>query len=129
MPTRQLRAGEYVTDELFNPALSFKVSDGWQRLSEASDKLILLDNPEGGKFVFTTPLHVFTPSDSSEQKEVLAPGNVDEWVLWFTRHPNPRTSQPTPVSVGGAYGQLIDVTATSIGGVEAFTSRRPGGKG
>jgi hypothetical protein len=32
---------------------------------------------------------------------------------WFQRHPNLETSEPFPVSVGGASGMRINVTSTS----------------
>jgi hypothetical protein len=69
--------------------------------------------PEGGQLTFTSPLHVFDPSNPSEPKEVPAPETADQWVSWFQSHPNLETSKPVPESVGDASGMRIDVTATS----------------
>ena len=68
---------------------------------------------EDGQLFFTNPSHVFDPNNPSERKKVPAPQNADEWVSWFQRHPNLNTSKPVPVSVGGASGMQIDVTASS----------------
>jgi hypothetical protein len=68
---------------------------------------------KGGYLIFSKPRHVFDPSNPSEQKEVPAPENVDEWVSWFQSHPNLETSKPVPARVGGASGMRIDVPVTS----------------
>jgi hypothetical protein len=76
---------------------------------------MLIENPrsEAGQLIFTSPRHVFHPSTLSEPKEAPAPDNADEWASWFQRHPNLETSNPAPVSVGGASGMRIDVTPLS----------------
>jgi len=104
----------YATSE-FDPALSFTHSDGWQTFagSETPAAALFSDGPEGGELNFTSPLHVFDPTNPSEPKELPAPENTDEWVSWFQRHPNLDTSKPGPASVGGASGKQIDVTASS----------------
>jgi uncharacterized protein YjbI with pentapeptide repeats len=79
---------------------------------ETADAL-LLNGPEGGQLIFTTHLHIFDPRNLSALEEVPTPENAKEWASWFERHPNLETSKPVPVSVGGASGVRIDVTAGS----------------
>jgi uncharacterized protein YjbI with pentapeptide repeats len=102
----------YVTDE-FEPAFSFTVGEGWVLLApEMADFLLMGRNDVGGgALAFTSPLQVFDPSHLSEPREVPAPDNADEWASWFQKHPNLETSNPVPVSLGGASGERIDVTA------------------
>jgi uncharacterized protein YjbI with pentapeptide repeats len=102
-----------VTTE-FEPALSYYIGESWGA-SEAPSELYLsfFRPPEEGQLIFTSPSHVFDPSSQSEAKKVSAPENAKEWLSWFQRHPNLETSKPVPVSVGGASGMQIDVTASS----------------
>jgi uncharacterized protein YjbI with pentapeptide repeats len=111
-----LPAGEFAADD-FNPALSLRLSDGWAFGVEKPDVLALglfgssLLGPPQGQLDFSSHIdHVFDPSNLSEQTEVSAPENVDEWVSWFRQHPNLDTSKPASVRVGGATGMRIDTT-------------------
>jgi uncharacterized protein YjbI with pentapeptide repeats len=108
---------EYLTEEYaFEPTFRFAISSWfWEASSpQTADELFIKKTwPERGYLTFTSPLHVFDPSNPSERKEVPAPENVDEWFSWFQSHPNLETSKPVPVSVGGASGMRIDVTVTS----------------
>jgi uncharacterized protein YjbI with pentapeptide repeats len=111
-----LPAGEFAADD-FNPALSLRLSDGWAFGVEKPDDLALgllgssLLGPSQGELHFSSHIdHVFDPINLSEQTEVPAPENVDEWVSWFRQHPNLDTSKPAPVRVGGATGMRIDAT-------------------
>jgi uncharacterized protein YjbI with pentapeptide repeats len=115
MPKGGLHVGPYVTiDGGFEPALLFTISKGWRRPHpEAIDLLYLDRGPHGGVLAFASPRHVFDPNNPSEREEVTAPGNAREWVSWFQRHRSLDTSKPVPVTVGGAPGKRIDVTATS----------------
>jgi len=105
---------EFVTTE-FEPALSYNISESWVATTETTGELTLslLLGPEHGDLIFTSPSHVFDPSSPSEPTKVPAPENTKEWISWFQRHPNLETSEPVPVSVGGASGMQIDVTASS----------------
>jgi len=94
----------------FEPALSVSLSEEWE-INEVSNQIYLYG--KGGYLIFSKPRHVFDPSNPSEQKEVPAPENVDEWVSWFQSHPNLETSKPVPESVGGASGMRIAVALTS----------------
>jgi hypothetical protein len=88
-----------------------KASPRRKFFDEAPNWLFL--DGKGGYLSFANPHHVFDPSNPSEQKEVPAPENVDEWVSWFQSHPNLETSKLGPASVGGASGMWIDVAVTS----------------
>jgi len=96
----------------FEPALSYNISGGWKLTTETTD-VLLLEGPERGQLIFTSPSHVFDPSSPSEPTKISAPENAKEWLSWFQRHPNLETSKPVPVSVGGASGMQIDVTAST----------------
>jgi len=102
-----------VTTE-FEPSLSYFISESWGA-REAPGELYFsfFRGPEEGQLVFTSPSHVFDPSSPSKAKKGSAPENAKEWLSWFQRHPNLETSKPVPVSVGGASGMQIDVTASS----------------
>jgi hypothetical protein len=116
MPDGTIKAGQYVTTEptgRFPHPQSFRVGDGW-RLSYPETILELsLAGPEGGQLLFTRALYVFDPNTPTKPKEVPAPENSDEWVSWFQSHPNLDTSEPVPLSVGGASGKQIVVTLSS----------------
>jgi uncharacterized protein YjbI with pentapeptide repeats len=96
----------------FEPALTYNISGGWLLSNETTEELFLV-GPERGQLFFTSPSHVFDPSSPSEPTKVSAPENAKEWLSWFQRHPNLETSKPVAVSVGGASGMQIDVTASS----------------
>jgi WD40 repeat protein len=113
LPNRFESASHYVTVD-FEPAFSFDVGQDWQfGAAETHDQVFIQTGPKGGQLLSTNPRHVFDPANLSEPKELPAPENTTEWVSWFQRHPNLETSKPIPVSVGGASGKLIDVTASS----------------
>jgi uncharacterized protein YjbI with pentapeptide repeats len=106
---------KYVSGE-FEPALSLRVSSyGWYpSYTDTSDKHdLFLEHLKGGQLIFTNPSSVIDLSTPSEPHLLPEPENVDEWALWFQRHPNLETSNSVPVKVGGASGVQIDVTDVS----------------
>jgi hypothetical protein len=105
-----LSPGVNVAD-VFDPAFEFEVGNGWG-VEETADS-VGIRNPPKRSLSFANPLYVYDPSNPSEPKEVPAPENAKEWLSWFQSHPNLETSKPVPVSVGGASGMQIDVTASS----------------
>jgi Pentapeptide repeats (8 copies) len=129
IPGMSIRAGEYDSDE-FVPAFHFEVGKGWQgQSSEETDYMSLgvdvrMDPQkyisETSDLIVTNPLSIFNArnwSDArtlSELETLPAPENADEWASWFQEHPNLETSEPKPVSVGGAPGIQIDVTDVSL---------------
>jgi uncharacterized protein YjbI with pentapeptide repeats len=112
IPDGTIYPGQYAARE-FDPALSFTVSDGWRLPYPETTEQLSVGGPDGGALIFTNPRHVYDPNNPSEPKEVPAPETVDEWASWFQSHPNLDTSKPLPLSVGGAPGKRIDVTANS----------------
>jgi WD40 repeat protein len=107
-----LSKGVHVAD-VFDPAFRFEVGKGWE-VFEATDFVDMETEPKGSRLSFTNPLYyVFDPTNPSEKKQVTEPENAREWLSWFQRHPKLDTSKPDPVSVGGASGMQIDVTASS----------------
>ena len=111
MPDGQHRKS--ITTE-FEPTLSYNISQSWVVKETPGElTLSLVQGPENGDLIFTSPSHVFDPSSPSEPTKVPAPENTKEWLSWFQRHPNLETSKPVPVSVGGASGMQIDVAASS----------------
>jgi hypothetical protein len=105
--------GEYVTAK-FEPALRYEVGEEeWAAVDQEMAHWLGIRPSEDSELTFTSPLHVFDPSNPSEPKEVPAPQEVDKWVSWFQSHPNLDTSKPVPVRVGGTSGIQIDVTTTS----------------
>lgn len=110
----------YIVDK-FDPAFRIEAGKGWQLSGQTVDVVVDEYVPEGAsrfassrdQLIFTSPLHVFDPSNLSELENAPAPENADKWVSWFQRHPNLDTSEPVPVRVGGASGMRIDVTVTS----------------
>ena len=107
-----LSKGVHVAD-VFDPAFRFELGKGWE-VFEATDFVDMETEPKGSRLSFTNPLYyVFDPTNPSEKKQVTEPENAREWLSWFQRHPKLDTSKPDPVSVGGASGMQIDVTASS----------------
>jgi uncharacterized protein YjbI with pentapeptide repeats len=108
-----LKGEGYVTDE-FVPAfrLDFgKEGWAWKVSRQTADEVHMRYlNSEESELLFSSPLHIFDPSNLSERKEVPAPETVHEWVSWFQSHPTLETSNPVPESVGGVSGMRIDVT-------------------
>ena len=95
--------------------MHFELGQNWEfAVPETTDEVFIQTGPKGGQLLFTSPHHVFDPSNLSEPKELPAPDSATEWVSWLQRHPNLETSKPLPVSVGGASGKLIDVRASSM---------------
>ena len=101
----------YATRE-FEPALSLRLRSKFD-VQERPDMLFIEDPGDRAGLTFTSPVHVFDPSNPSELKEVAAPDNADGWASWFQKHPNLDTiSKPDLMSVGGKSGVRIDVTST-----------------
>src|SRR5215218_2233679 len=114
-----LEGNDIYSVDKFDTAFRFEAGKGWQLSSQTDNAVYIEYLPEGaspfrpsrGQISFTSPLHVFDPSNLSEPEKAPAPANTDEWLSWFQRHPNLETSKPVPVSIGGASGMRIDATA------------------
>jgi hypothetical protein len=101
---KPLQPGEYRTEE-FEPSFSFRVGKGWKNdPPEAFD--VLLPGKEPGGFGAVTVQRVYEPSKSGMPIVVNTPKDL---VGWLEHHPYLKTSDPEPVSVGGAKSLQLDV--------------------
>ena len=104
-----LRPGEYYSAK-FKPSLSFRLGKGLTSAPPLLRDYIEIDGPSRG------------PSKSSRWirfsnvKEVYKPGEVGaaveapkDLVGWFQHHPDLKTSEPKPVTVGGVKGEQLEV--------------------
>jgi class 3 adenylate cyclase/tRNA A-37 threonylcarbamoyl transferase component Bud32 len=112
----RLEPGTYRTDE-FDPALSFRVGEGWVvPASELPDALDIhladtQNQPIPSGLGFTAPKQVIDPRDPSMSTLMAAPDDVEGWVEWLREHPDLKTDDPVPATVGGISGQRVDITA------------------
>jgi hypothetical protein len=111
---KALRPGEYYTAK-FKPSLSFRLGKGLTSAPPLLRDYIEIDGPSRG------------PSKSSRWirfsnvKEVFKPGELGETVEapkdlvgWFQHHPDLKTSEPKPVTVGGVKGVQFDVVVEDL---------------
>jgi len=111
---KALSPGEYYTAK-FKPSLSFRLGKGLTSAPPLLRDYIEIDGPSGG------------PSKSSRWirfsnvKEVFKPGELGETVEapkdlvgWFQHHPDLKTSEPKPVTVGGVKGVQFDVVVEDL---------------
>lgn len=105
--TRKLGPGTYRT-EVFEPAFSFRVGEGWSTSPpEAYDLLLITHGNEGGALGFANlegawffkPTKTGTPYMTDVPKDVAG---------WFQEHPYLETQGIDPVEVGGVEGTRID---------------------
>jgi hypothetical protein len=111
-----LPAGEYET-EVFEPAFSFRVGEGWDvPFPDLPDVVVLgVEGTQGASSVgFATPEEVFDPSKPAEQVAVPAPETADGWVAWLQEHPSLDAEEPVSTSVGGVEGTQLDVAVASV---------------
>jgi len=111
---KALRPGEYYTAK-FKPSLSFRLGKGLTSAPPLLRDYIEIDGPSRG------------PSKSSRWirfsnvKEVYKPGEIGyaveapkDLVGWFQHHPDLKTSEPKPVTVGGVKGVQFDVVVEDL---------------
>ena len=104
---KALAPGEYRTEE-FEPALSFKVGEGWEYVPiEASDDLQIVREQGTGGLGFVVTHEVYKPTKTGTPNVVEAP---KDFVGWLRRHPYLRTTDPERVTVGGVEGVRFDVS-------------------
>jgi hypothetical protein len=113
LPEEEFKAlppGEYHSEE-FKPAFSFRVGKGWQTpdavINETPERLIIETTEEvmgGTLLIFRNPPEAYDP-----QKHKWVNVNSYEDILsWFQHHPQLKTSNPEPVSVGGVKGVQLE---------------------
>jgi hypothetical protein len=129
LPDKEYKAlppGEYHSEE-FKPAFSFRVGKGWQTpdadIKETPERLIIESTEEvkgGTLLIFRNPPEAYDP-----QKHKWVNVNSYEDILsWFQHHPQLKTSNPEPVTVGGVKGVQLetDVAKDSpVDGVKSFS--------
>ncbi len=129
LPDKEYKAlppGEYHS-EAFKPAFSFRVGKGWStpdaEINETPERLIIESTglvEDGTLLIFRNPPEAYDP-----QKHKWVNVNSYEDILsWFQHHPQLKTSNPEPVTVGGIKGvQLETVVAkdSPVDGVKSFS--------
>jgi hypothetical protein len=107
---QELRPGVYRSEE-FEPSLSFRVGEGWSNDPPEVFDALLLTRGETVVLGFFNVQEVYEPSRSGLPTVVSAP---DDMVGWFRQHPYLRTSEPQPVTVGGARGVQFEVVVEEV---------------
>jgi hypothetical protein len=103
-----LRPGEY-RSEKFEPSLSFRVGKGWATSEqELPDFIELASQEQPGYLRFANVEEVYKPGT---QDVVEAP---EDPVGWFQHHPELKTGEPEPITVGGVKGKQIDVLVEDL---------------
>jgi hypothetical protein len=97
IPDRMVFFGE------FEPAVSFKVGEGGNSAEEAkAPDFLVIYGPKGGELFFTNPLHVFDPSNPSEQETSRARKHRRVGIVI------PETPEPRHFQAGlGEHGRCI----------------------
>jgi hypothetical protein len=104
--TRKLSPGTY-RSEVFEPAFSFRVGEGWSTAPpEAYDLLLITRADEGGPLGFTNlkGARFFKPTNTNTYMTDV-PKDV---VGWFREHPYLETQGTDTVEVGGIEGVRLD---------------------
>jgi hypothetical protein len=129
LPDKEYKAlppGEYRSEE-FKPAFSFRVGKGWQTpdavIKETPERLIIETTEEvkgGTLLIFRNPPEAYDP-----QKHKWVNVNSYEDILsWFQHHPQLKTSNPEPVTVGGIKGVQLETHVAKdspVDGVKSFS--------
>jgi hypothetical protein len=101
---KALQPGQYRTEE-FEPSFSFRVGKGWKNDPPEAFDILLLGQETGGLGAVNVQ-RVYEPSKSGTPIVVNAPKDL---VGWLEHHPYLKTSDPEPISVGGAKCLQLDV--------------------
>jgi hypothetical protein len=103
-----LRPGEY-RSEKFEPSLSLKVGKGWANSEqELPDFMQLASQEQPGYLRFANIEEVYKPGT---QDAVEAP---EDLIGWLQNHPDLKTDEPEPITVGGVEGVQIDVLVEDL---------------
>lgn len=128
LPDKEYKAlppGEYHSEE-FKPAFSFRVGKGWQTpdaaINETPERLIIETTEEvmgSTLLIFRNPPEAYDP-----QKHKWVNVNSYEDILsWFQHHPQLKSSNPEPVTVGGIKGVQLETHVAKdspVDGVKSF---------
>jgi hypothetical protein len=107
---KALPPGEYHSEE-FKPAFSFRVGKGWQTpdavFKETPERLIIESTQEvkgGTLLIFRNPPEAFDP----HKHKWVNVNSYEDILSWFQHHPQLKTSNPEPVTVGGVKGVQLE---------------------
>jgi hypothetical protein len=105
---KALRPGEYRSVK-FEPSLSFHVGKGWWSGEQELPDFMQLASQERTAFLrFANIKEVYKPGT---QDAVEAP---EDLVGWFQNHPDLKTGEPEPITVGGVEGVQLDVLVEDL---------------
>jgi hypothetical protein len=105
---KALRPGEY-RSEKFEPPLSFRVGKGWWSGEQELPDFMQLASQERTAYLrFANVKEVYKPGT---QDVVEAP---EDLVGWLQGHPDLKTGEPEPITVGGVEGEQIDVLVEDL---------------
>jgi hypothetical protein len=105
---KALRPGEYRSVK-FEPSLSFHVGKGWWSGEQELPDFMQLASQERTAFLrFANVKEVYKPGT---QDVVEAPQDL---VGWLQDHPDLKTGEPEPITVGGVEGVQIDVLVRDL---------------
>ena len=122
---KALPPGEYRSEE-FKPSFSFRVGKGWQTpdpvIKETPERLIIETTQEvkgGTLLIFRNPPEAFDP----QKHKWVNVSSYEDILSWYQHHPQLKTSNPEPVSVGGVKGVQLetDVAKDSPDEVKSFS--------
>ena len=102
---KALQPGKYRTEE-FEPSFSFRVGKGWKNGTPEAFDVMLLTGGRTDRLGAVNVQRVYEPSKSGLPIVVNTPKDL---VGWLEHHPYLKTSDPEPVSVGGAKSLQLDV--------------------
>ena len=113
LPEEEFKAlppGEYHSEE-FKPAFSFRVGKGWQTpdavINETPERLIIESTQEakgGTLLIFRNPPEAYDP----QNHKWVNVNSYEDILSWFEHHPQLKTSNPEPVTVGGVKGVQLE---------------------
>lgn len=105
---KPLRPGEYRSVK-FEPSLSFRVGKGWWSGEQELPDFMQLASQERTAYLrFANVKEVYEPGT---QDAVEAP---EDLVGWLQDHPDLKTGEPEPITVGGVEGVQIDVLVEDL---------------
>src|SRR5919107_4764930 len=121
---KALPPGEYHSDE-FKPAFSFRVGKGWQTpdpaINETPERLIIESTQEakgGTLLIFRNPPEAYDP----KKHKWVNVNSYEDILSWFEHHPQLKTSNPEPVSVGGVKGVQLEAEVAKDSPVDEVMS-------
>ena len=105
-----LPAGEYATTS-FEPALSFRIDEGWEALGGELPDIFYIGRREAPLALsFSNPREVYDPKSPAKMEAVPEP---EDWVAWFRDHPYLDSGKAVSVTVGGVSAARFDVEVSS----------------